>query len=88
MICDKWKIGIRLQKGEDGIVGRGEVERCIRSLLSEDGLEKRKNVQEWKKSVRMAVSDGGSFDCSLKAFLEDVAKEAARKIGSSCPECH
>ena len=44
-LADVWKTGLRMRKGEDGIVMGDEIQRCLRiAFESEDGKQLRINA--------------------------------------------
>eukprot|EP01018_Ginkgo_biloba_P015502 Gb_15491 [translate_table: standard] len=72
-ISDVWKIGLRLKKRANGVVGREEVERCVRKVMeSEDGVELRNNALKLKALAREAIAEGGSFDKNIQEFVNDI----------------
>eukprot|EP00253_Pinus_taeda_P035761 PITA_35761 len=82
-LADVWKAGVRMRKGEDGTVGRDEIERCMRMTVdktSKAGEEVRKNAVKWKKLAKSAMNEGGSSDTNLNKFVEDVVSKATRSF--------
>lgn len=78
-VADVWKAGVRMIKGEDGTVGRDEIERCMRMAVdktSKAGEELRKNAVKWKELAKTAMSEGGSSDTKLNEFVQDVVAKA------------
>ncbi|XP_024024624.1 UDP-glycosyltransferase 74F2 [Morus notabilis] len=68
-----WKVGVRVKVGEDGIVGRKEIEHCIRQVLEGDrGTEIRKNAKKWRNLALQAISDGGSSDKNIREFVSKL----------------
>ncbi|KAL5222751.1 hypothetical protein ABZP36_027464 [Zizania latifolia] len=72
-IADVWRVGARARRGRDGVVGRGEVERCVREVMERE--EYRRNAAKWRDRARAAMSKGGSSDANVAAF---VAKHGAK----------
>ncbi|KAH7856449.1 hypothetical protein Vadar_001545 [Vaccinium darrowii] len=72
MIVDVWKIGIRVQKHQEGIVESDEVKSCIEKVMGETGEEMRRNAKKWKDLAREAVKEGGSSDKNLKIFVDEL----------------
>ncbi|CBI24718.3 unnamed protein product, partial [Vitis vinifera] len=67
---DVWKVGIRVRVDENGIVGRKEVEDCIREVMEgERGKAMKENAKKWRKSAVEAVSEGGTSDKNIDEFV-------------------
>ncbi|XP_057957038.1 UDP-glycosyltransferase 74F2-like [Malania oleifera] len=73
-IADVWKVGVRAKVDkESGIVGREEVERCIREVMEgESGEEMKRNAEKWKDLTKEAVSEGGSSDKHINEFVSKI----------------
>lgn len=68
-IADVWRVGVRVQVSEKGIVTRDEFERCIREITeSERGKEIKRNATKWKELASEAVGEGGSSDRNIDEF--------------------
>ncbi|CAI8618555.1 unnamed protein product [Vicia faba] len=78
LIEDVWKIGVGVdhELNEDGIVGGGEIKRCLEVVMGsgKKAGEMRKNAEKWKGLAREAVKEGGSSDKNLRAFLDLIAE--------------
>ncbi|XP_009373576.3 phloretin 4'-O-glucosyltransferase-like [Pyrus x bretschneideri] len=74
LIEDTWKTGARVTPNEKGIVTGEELKRCLELVMGsgEIGEEMRRNAKKWKDLAREAVSEGGSSDKNLKAFLDQI----------------
>ncbi|XP_022149458.1 UDP-glycosyltransferase 84B2-like [Momordica charantia] len=73
LLTDVFKVGVRMQKGDDGVVSSEEVERCIREMT--DGPEAEamaKRAAELKEAAKRAVEDGGSSHRNLDIFIADI----------------
>jgi hypothetical protein len=82
-LADVWKAGLRMRKGEDGNVGREEIERCMRMAVdkkSKAGEEMRKNALKWKEMAKTAMNQGGSSDINLDEFVEEVLGKARQSF--------
>lgn len=82
-LADVWKAGLRMRKGEDGNVGREEIERCMRMAVdkkSKAGEEMRKNALKWKEMAKTAMNQGGSSDINLDQFVEEVLGKARQSF--------
>ncbi|KAJ9555831.1 hypothetical protein OSB04_010445 [Centaurea solstitialis] len=73
-LTDGLGVAYRVKVGENGLVGRDEIEKCVRSLIEgEDGRKMRTKIAKLKESGAMALSQDGS---STRAVLH-VAKNWA-----------
>ncbi|CAL8992062.1 unnamed protein product [Prunus brigantina] len=74
LIEDTWKTGVRVTPNDEGIVVGEELKRCLELVMGngEIGEELRRNAKKWKGLAREAVSEGGSSDRNLKAFLDHI----------------
>lgn len=70
LIEDVWKTGVRVNGNEEGLVDGDEVNRCIEMVMGDEEL--RRNAKKWGDLAREAISEGGSSDKNLKAFVEHV----------------
>ncbi|KAK1436144.1 hypothetical protein QVD17_01920 [Tagetes erecta] len=71
-LADGLGVARRVKVGEDGVVGRDEVNNCIRSLMGgEDGHKMRLKIRQLRDLSSMALSRDGS---STKSLL-DVAQK-------------
>ncbi|CAI0459496.1 unnamed protein product [Linum tenue] len=72
-IEDVWKIGVRAEAGEDGIVKRGVVEKCLREVMEgKKGEEMKSNAKKWKRVMEEAVSEGGSSNKNINEFVDSL----------------
>ncbi|KAJ6734283.1 GLYCOSYLTRANSFERASE [Salix purpurea] len=79
-IADVWRVGVRLQANEKGIITKEELEKCTREVMGgETGDEMRRNSEKWKKLAMAAVGEGGSSD---KNIIEFAAKLAGKFEGN------
>lgn len=73
LLVDEWKMGLEFRQGDDGMVGREEVESVVRQLLqSEEGRERRKRAGELRILVRNVVKEGGTSSSNLDDFLRII----------------
>ncbi|KAK9944500.1 hypothetical protein M0R45_010064 [Rubus argutus] len=74
-IMDVWKMGIRAQADEKGIVRQEEIANCVREILEgERGKEIQKNALKWKELARKAVDEGGSSDRNVDEFITKLVQ--------------
>ncbi|KAK9932988.1 hypothetical protein M0R45_020204 [Rubus argutus] len=71
LIEDTWKTGMRVAPNEEGVVEGEELKRCLDLVMGSE--EMRRNAKKWQDLAREAVSEGGSSDNNLKAFLDELA---------------
>ena len=66
-----WGIGVRVRKNENGSLGKGEIERCIREVM--DGEKKdeyKRNAAKWMQKAKEAMQEGGSSDKHIAEFAK------------------
>ncbi|KAJ6423483.1 hypothetical protein OIU84_024441 [Salix udensis] len=70
-VADVWQVGVRIKVGENGMVTREEIERCIKEVMVEGERrdEIRTHSEKWKKLARMAMDEGGSSDKNIEEFV-------------------
>ncbi|KAG1328255.1 UDP-glycosyltransferase 74E2-like [Cocos nucifera] len=69
-IEDVWRIGVRARANVNGLVGREEVERCVRMVMEGHRSEEmRRNSRKWRELAKKAVGAGGSSDGNIKEFV-------------------
>ncbi|GKU97872.1 hypothetical protein SLEP1_g10950 [Rubroshorea leprosula] len=72
-IMDVWKIGLRAEADEGGIVRREEIERCTREIMEgEISKEVKENSKKWKKLAREAMGKSGSSDKNINEFIDSL----------------
>ncbi|KAI3774694.1 hypothetical protein L1987_49254 [Smallanthus sonchifolius] len=81
-LADEWKVGIRMCRGEaeNKVIGREEVEECLREATS--GVrtaEMKTNAMKWKKAAQEAVAEGGTSDRNIQEFVDEVRKLSLKK---------
>ncbi|KAK8566002.1 hypothetical protein V6N13_021073 [Hibiscus sabdariffa] len=67
-ICDIWKVGLKFQRDERGIIGKEEIKSKVERLLGDDNIRTR--AVELKQKVTKSVGEGGNSDKVLKDFVE------------------
>ncbi|XP_028784228.1 UDP-glycosyltransferase 74E2-like [Neltuma alba] len=74
-VRDVWKMGMRAEAGEDGIVKRETLKNCIKEVMeSEIGKEMKRNAIPWKVSASEAIDEGGSSQKQIREFVESHKK--------------
>lgn len=75
LVEDVWKVGIRVNVDEKGIVPRDEIECCIKEVMEgAKGEEMRKNAKKWRELAIEAVSEGGSSDKNIDELVSKILK--------------
>ncbi|XP_058772339.1 UDP-glycosyltransferase 74B1-like [Vicia villosa] len=71
-----WEVGVRPKEDENGVVKRGEFVEGMKVVMEGEKSEIiRRNVREWKKLAREAVSEGGSSDKNINDFVDQLMKK-------------
>ncbi|KAI4378760.1 hypothetical protein MLD38_016195 [Melastoma candidum] len=71
LVEDVWRVGLRVLVGEDGIVTREEIRRCIMQVMGNE--EMRTNAAKWKELAVASVSPGGSSDRNIDLLVAGIA---------------
>ncbi|KAL1191228.1 Flavonol 7-O-beta-glucosyltransferase UGT74F1 [Cardamine amara subsp. amara] len=73
-IHDVWKVGIRVKaEKESGIAKREEIEFSIKEVMEgEKSKEMRENAKKWRDLAVKSLSEGGSTDININAFVSKV----------------
>ncbi|KAA8532159.1 hypothetical protein F0562_006699 [Nyssa sinensis] len=72
-VVDVWQAGVRVKVNEKGIVGREEIEVCIKEVMEgERGKELKRNAVKWKVLAKEAVDEGGSSDKNIEDFVSKI----------------
>ena len=74
---EDWKVGLNFRDwaSKDGLIGREDIARAVKKLMSSDETETkalRKRALELKEASRRAVHKGGSSYCILSSLMETV----------------
>nr|XP_043637191.1 UDP-glycosyltransferase 83A1-like [Erigeron canadensis] len=76
-ICDIWKIGLRVNKDDSGIITRGEIKRKLEQLLGDKMLQSK--VLDMKEKATSSVRKGGWSHKNLSNFIEWIQEEEKRQ---------
>ncbi|CAL1401194.1 unnamed protein product [Linum trigynum] len=84
-VKDVWRVGVRVVEGGGGesgaVVGREEIERCLREVMEgESGEEIRRNSEKWKNVIREAAGEGGSSGSNVGDFAASLISKS-RLVG-------
>eukprot|EP00250_Pteridium_aquilinum_P021465 c25133_g1_i1 orf=174-1835(-) len=78
-VCDVWKIGMALERDNDGMVRSAEVERVVRTVLQEqEGKEMRKRVADLREAGRWAVRPQGSSSIHMEKLIVALRNQSLR----------
>lgn len=70
---DVWGIGVRVKRGENGIIGRGEIATRIKQVVEGDkAIEIKKNICKWKELAHEAVEKGGTSANNVEEFVSKI----------------
>lgn len=73
-IKDVWKMGVKAEADEKGIVRREKLKKCIQEVMqSERGKEMKRNAIKWKTLAATACDEGGSTDKNIDDFVASFA---------------
>lgn len=73
LVMDVWRVGVRACSDERGVVGHGEIVRCVEYVMGgERKGEMRENAERWKGLIRVAVDEGGSSDRNIQEFVNSM----------------
>ncbi|TXG51668.1 hypothetical protein EZV62_024192 [Acer yangbiense] len=69
-ICDGWKVGLCLNKDENGVITKHEIKRKVEEFLSSDSI--RKNAINLKNLAQQSLRPGGSSSKGLQYFVNQI----------------
>lgn len=69
-ICDVWKVGLRLNRNEKGIVLKTEINDKVNKLLHNDGIKQR--ISELKENIQKSLSQEGSSSTNFNKFVNGI----------------
>ncbi|KAM7252450.1 hypothetical protein ACFE04_024333 [Oxalis oulophora] len=73
LLADVFKTGVRIRKGEDGLVSMEKIERCIFEVTDgPQSKEMKKRAMELKKAATQAIDDCGSSEYNLNQFVNEI----------------
>ncbi|KAL2329882.1 hypothetical protein Fmac_017463 [Flemingia macrophylla] len=67
-ICDVWKIGLGLEKDENGIISREEIKKKVDQLVSDKVIKARS--LKWKEMIINNIVEGGQSSKNLNFFID------------------
>ncbi|KAK9116505.1 hypothetical protein Sjap_015452 [Stephania japonica] len=69
-ICDLWKVGLRLNPAESGLISRDEIKEKLDLLLGDEEINS--NTKKMKEMATRSVSNGGDSLKNLVDFIEKI----------------
>ncbi|CAA3015290.1 UDP-glycosyltransferase 74F2-like [Olea europaea subsp. europaea] len=77
LVEDVWKMGLRVKTDANGIVGREEIEGCLKEVMvGERGNEMKKFSSKWRDLAMEAVCEGGTSDTNINDFISKLNKKS------------
>lgn len=67
-ICDVWKVGLKFDKNESGIIPRGEIKNKMEQLLGNENF--RAKASKLKEMAMTTVKEGGQSNKIFNNFIE------------------
>ncbi|XP_073136801.1 UDP-glycosyltransferase 83A1-like [Henckelia pumila] len=67
-VCDYWRVGLRLDKDESGIITRKEIKNKVEQLLRDEIMKRR--AFELQKKALDCVAEGGSSHKNFQDFVD------------------
>ncbi|XP_023006829.1 UDP-glycosyltransferase 84B2-like [Cucurbita maxima] len=84
LLTDVFKMGVRIRKGDEGIVSSKEVERCIWEMTDgPNATAMAKRAAELMEAGKRAVEDGGSSHRNLDLFIADIVGKKGTKMDAN-----
>ncbi|KAL6558335.1 hypothetical protein OROMI_018685 [Orobanche minor] len=71
-ICDKWEIGLRIDRNKNGMRSRDEIKNKIDMLLSDSKFKE--NAIKLKEMCAKSIGEGGSLYNNLMTFIDHPRK--------------
>ncbi|CAM0146075.1 unnamed protein product [Urochloa decumbens] len=74
LVEKEWRVGIRAERDEEGVLTRGELARCLDLLMggSEKAMQIRANANRLKERAHQAVASDGPLETSLQNFIKSM----------------
>ncbi|MED6216542.1 hypothetical protein PIB30_008527 [Stylosanthes scabra] len=66
-ICDVWKVGMELEKDENGFISKEEIRKKVEQLLGDEGIKERSS--KLKEATRKNLSEGGRSSNNIEKFV-------------------
>ncbi|KAI4356270.1 hypothetical protein L6164_000303 [Bauhinia variegata] len=76
-VADFWKMGVKPETDEKGIVRRETMKKCIKEVMeTEREREMKRNAIKWKGLAKRAFEEGGSSEKHLEEFVKHLLSSA------------
>nr|AIS39477.1 putative secondary product UDP-glucosyltransferase 11 [Citrus x paradisi] len=69
-ICDVWKVGLRLERNQSGIIGREEIKNKVDQVLGDQNFKAR--ALKLKEKALSSVREGGSSNKAIQNFVQSI----------------
>ncbi|XP_066353744.1 UDP-glycosyltransferase 83A1-like [Miscanthus floridulus] len=69
-ICDVWKVGLRAEADESGVITKEHIAGRVEELMSDAGMRER--VEAMKKVAHESINHGGSSHRNFDMFIEAI----------------
>ncbi|XAR49987.1 7-deoxyloganetin glucosyltransferase [Bertholletia excelsa] len=69
-ICDRWKVGLKLNRDPEEVISRHEIKTKIERLLTDKAI--RENALKWKEKAVNSYQGGGSSLTNLETFIQHL----------------
>ncbi|XP_020213750.1 UDP-glycosyltransferase 83A1 [Cajanus cajan] len=66
-ICDVWKVGVGLDKDENGLISKGEISKKVEQLVGDEGIKERSS--KLKELTLNNIAEGGHSSKNLENFI-------------------
>ncbi|MED6113654.1 hypothetical protein PIB30_072863 [Stylosanthes scabra] len=66
-ICDVWKVGMELERDQNGFISKEEIMKKVKQLLGDEGIRKRSS--KLKEATRKNLSEGGQSSKNIEKFV-------------------
>lgn len=72
-LCDIWRIGLRFDQNERGIITRNEIRIKVEQLLGDAKIKAR--ALDYKEMAASSINEGGSSNKNLRNFVEWISQK-------------
>lgn len=73
-----WKVGVRPNKGLDGLVNQEDIEKTITEVMARLNSEEIENSVSWRQHAISVVSKGESSETNFNKFLSTLHENEAQ----------
>lgn len=72
-LCDIWRLGLRFDRNERGIITRNEIRIKVEQLLGDAKIKAR--ASDYKEMAASSINEGGSSNKNLRNFVEWIGQK-------------